>query len=185
MKKGYPKGLGKGLGKGKGKGKKGKPGKGGYRDQQHRHVAPQLSFDGSKGKGKGKPPFKGKGKSLHNGNRGKGGAYHSHRSEMGSSSTVSSHTAITCGFCHKIGHTIDHCRKRQTLHSSTLYQQTRSKSSGRQQLLFDKLERIAHSLPIRAHGACVHLVMATIAHHRKNPCSTHKPTMPVVKKSYP
>ncbi len=41
------KGLGKGLGKGKGKGKKGKPGKGGYhRDQQLRHVAPQLSFDG-------------------------------------------------------------------------------------------------------------------------------------------
>ncbi len=60
MKKGYPKGLGKGLGKGKGKGKKGKPGKGGYRDHQHRHVAPQLSFDGSKGKGKGKSPFKGK-----------------------------------------------------------------------------------------------------------------------------
>ncbi len=55
MRKGYPKGLGKGLGKGKGKGKKGKPSKGGYRDQQHRHVAPQLSFDGSKGKSKGKP----------------------------------------------------------------------------------------------------------------------------------
>ncbi len=60
MRKGYPKGPGKGLGKGKGKGKKGKPSKGSYRDEQHRHVAPQLSFDGSKGKGKGKPPFKGK-----------------------------------------------------------------------------------------------------------------------------
>jgi hypothetical protein len=68
MKKGYSKGLGKGLGKGKGKGKKGKPGKGGYRDQQHKHVAPQVSFDGCKGKGKGKPPFKGKGQPFLNGN---------------------------------------------------------------------------------------------------------------------
>jgi hypothetical protein len=73
MKKVYPKGLRKGLGKGKGKGKIGKPGKGGYRDQQHRHVAPHLSFDGSKGKGKGKSPFIGKGKSFHNGNRSKQG----------------------------------------------------------------------------------------------------------------
>ncbi len=140
MKKGYPKGLGKGLGKGKGKGKKGKPGKRGYRDHQHMHVAPQLSFDGSKGKRKGKSPFKGKGKSFHFGNRGKGDAGLPHRSESSSSPAVSSHTAITCGFCHKIGHTIDNCRKRQALHSSTLYQQTRSKFSGRQQLLFDKLE---------------------------------------------
>jgi hypothetical protein len=56
MRKGHPKGIGKCLGKGKGKdkGKKVKPGKGGFRDHQHRHVAPQLSFDGSKGKGKGK-----------------------------------------------------------------------------------------------------------------------------------
>ena len=142
MKKGHPKGLGKGLGKGKGKGKKGKPGKGGYRDHQHRHVAPQLSFDGPKGKGKGKGkfPLKGKGKSFHFGDRGKGDAGLPRRSESSSSPAVSSHTAITCGFCHKIGHTIDSCRKRQALHSSTLYQQTRSKFSGRQQLLFDKLE---------------------------------------------
>jgi hypothetical protein len=140
MKKGYPKGLCKGLGKGKGKVKKGKPGKGGYRDQQHRHVDPQLSFDGSKGKGKGKPPFKGKGKPFHNGNRSKGDAGHPHRSETSSYSAVSSHMAITCEFCHKIGHTMDNCRKRQALHNSTLYQQTRSKFSGRQQLLFDKLE---------------------------------------------
>jgi hypothetical protein len=81
MKKGYPKGLGKGLGKGKDKSKKGKPGNGGYRDHQHRHVTPQLSFDGSKGKGKGKPPFKGKGKPFHNGNRGKGDAGHPYSSE--------------------------------------------------------------------------------------------------------
>ncbi len=86
MKKGYSKGLGKGLGKGKGKGKKGKPGKGGYRDQQHKHVAPQVSFDGCKGKGKGKPPFKGKGQPFLNGNWGKGDAGHPHRSETGSSS---------------------------------------------------------------------------------------------------
>ncbi len=102
MKKGYPKGLGKGLGKGKGKGKKGKPGKGGYRDHQHRHVAPQLSFDGSKGKGKGKTPFKGKGKSFHFGNRSKGDAGLPHRGESSSSSAVSSHTAITCDSATKL-----------------------------------------------------------------------------------
>jgi hypothetical protein len=60
MSKGRPKGLGKGPPKGKGKGKNGKPGKGGFRAQQHRHVAPQLSFDSPKGKGKGKSFSKGK-----------------------------------------------------------------------------------------------------------------------------
>ncbi len=49
MGKGHPKGLGKGP-KGKGKGKKGKPGKGGFRNQPHRHIAPQLNFDGPKGR---------------------------------------------------------------------------------------------------------------------------------------
>ncbi len=56
MGKGNPKGLGKGS-KGKGKGKKGKLGKGGFRDHQHKHIAPQLTFDGprkSSSKGKGK-----------------------------------------------------------------------------------------------------------------------------------
>ena len=47
MNKARPKGLGKGKGKPYPKGK----GKGGNRDQ-HRHIAPQLSFDRSKGKGK-------------------------------------------------------------------------------------------------------------------------------------
>jgi hypothetical protein len=70
MGKGHPKGLGKGP-KGKGKGKKGKPGKGGFRNQPHRHIAPQLNFDGPKGKGKGKPYPKGKGKTFQYGNRGK------------------------------------------------------------------------------------------------------------------
>jgi hypothetical protein len=95
MHKGHPKGLGKG--KGKDKGKKGKPGKGGFRDHQHRHVAPQLSFDGSKGKGKGKPFPKGKGETSQYGNRGKGKSSAPPRSD----SSASSHTSITCGFCHK------------------------------------------------------------------------------------
>jgi hypothetical protein len=60
MRKWHPKGIGKGLGKGKDKGKKGKPGKGGFRDHQHRHVAPRLNFDGSRGKGKPFPKGKGK-----------------------------------------------------------------------------------------------------------------------------
>jgi hypothetical protein len=59
MGKGHSKGLGKGP-KGKGKGKKGKPGKGGFRNQPHRHIAPQLNFNGPKAKRKGKPYPKGK-----------------------------------------------------------------------------------------------------------------------------
>jgi hypothetical protein len=181
MKKGYP----KGLGKGKGKGKKAKPGKRGYRDQQHRHVAPQLSFDGSKGKGKGKPPFKGKGKPFHNGNRGKGDAGHPYRNEIDSSSAVSSNTEITCGFCHKIGHTTDDCRKRLSLHGNTLYQQTRSKFSGRQQLLFDKLEDDSVFSP----NTCSWCLWASCDGNNcsppEEPSSTHKPIKLFVKKSYP
>ena len=144
MGKGHPKGLGKGL-KGKGKGKKGKPGKGGFRNLPHRHTAPQLNFDGSKGKGKGKPYPKGKGKTLQYGNRGKGKPSTPPKSESG----VSSHTSITCGFCHKIGHTTDSCRKRLALHNNTLYRQTRSKFSPRQQLLFADLENSVFS-----HNTC-------------------------------
>ena len=139
LRKGQPKGLGKG--KGKDKGKKGKPGKGGFRDHQHRHVAPQLSFDGSKGKGKGKPFPKGKGKTSQYGNRGKGEPSAPPRND----SSASSHTSITCGFCHRIGHTTDSCRRRLALHNNTLYQQTRSKFSPRQQLLFADLENSVFS----------------------------------------
>ncbi len=85
MGKGHPKGLGKGP-KGKGKGKKGKPGKGGFRNQPHRHIAPQLNFDGPKGKGKGKPYPKGKGKTFQYGNRGKGESSTPPKSEPGVSS---------------------------------------------------------------------------------------------------
>ena len=145
------KGQSKGLGKGKGKGKKGlKGGKGGYRSQQPR---PMLAFENSKGKGKGKPSFQGnfgnsKGKSKSSspfGNRGKGKTSPSLTSESNTSSGISSHTSIVCGFCHKIGHTTENCRKRTALHSNTLYQQTRSKFSGRQQLLFDGLENSVFS----------------------------------------
>jgi hypothetical protein len=144
MSKGYSKGLGKGP-KGKGKGKKGKPEKGGFRNQPHRHVAPQLNFDGSKGKGKGKSYPKGKGKTSQYGNRGKGESSTPPKSESG----ASSHTSITCGFCHKIGHTTDSCRICLALHNNTLYQQTRSKFSPRQQLLFDDLENSVFS-----HNTC-------------------------------
>ena len=151
MSKGHPKGLGKGKGKGK-KGHKG--GKGGYRSQQPRSL---LAFDNSKGKGKGKPPFpgpKGKGKTPSSyGNRGKdnspswmkGNTSPALTSAANTSSGVSSHTSIVCGFCHKIGHTTENCRKRTALHSNTLYQQTRSKFSGRQQLLFAGLENSVFS----------------------------------------
>jgi hypothetical protein len=104
MGKSYPKGLGKDP-KDKGKRKKGKPGKGGFRDHRHRHVAPQLSSDGPKGKGKGKMPSKGKGKAFQYGNRGKEETSTPPKSDSG----ASSHTSITCGFCHKIGHTTDSC----------------------------------------------------------------------------
>ena len=147
MSRGHPKGLGKGKGKGK-KGHKG--GKGGYRSQQPK---PLLAFDNSKGKGKGKPSFpgsfgssKGKGKSSSPlGYRGKGKTSPSLTSEANTSSGISSHTSIVCGFCHKIGHTTENCRKRTALHSNTLYQQTRSKFSGRQQLLFAGLENSVFS----------------------------------------
>ena len=144
MSKGRPKGLGKGPPKGKGKGKNGKPGKGGFRAQQHRHVAPQLSFDSPKGKGKGKSFSKGKGKTSRFGDRGKGESFPP-KAEAGSSS----HTPVTCGFCHKIGHITENCRRRLALHNNTLYQQTRSKFSGRQQLLFDGLENSVFS-----HNTC-------------------------------
>jgi len=144
MSKGRPKGLGKGPPKGKGKGKNGKPGKGGFRAQQHRHVAPQLSFDSPKGKGKGKSFSKGKGKTSRFGDRGKGENFPP-KAEAGSSS----HTPVTCGFCHKIGHITENCRRRLALHNNTLYQQTRSKFSGRQQLLFDGLENSVFS-----HNTC-------------------------------
>jgi hypothetical protein len=145
MSKGHPKGLGKGKCKGR-KGHKG--GKGGYRSQQ-----PLLAFENSKGKGKGKPSFpgnfgssKGKGKSSSSfGNRGKGIISPSLASESNTSSGISSHTSIVCGFCHKIGHTTENCRKRTALHSNTLYQQTRSKFSGMQQLLFAGLENSVFS----------------------------------------
>ncbi len=142
LRKGNRKGLEKGLGKGKGKRKNGKPNKGGFRVQQHRHVAPQLSFDASKGKGKGKgPPFsKGKGKPSRFGYRGKGDSLPP-KTEVGSTS----HSSITCGFCHKIGHITENRRRRIALHTNTLYQQTRSKFSGRQQLLFDDLENSVFS----------------------------------------
>ena len=139
MSKGRPKGLGKGP-KGKGKGKKGK-GKFGNRSHQSR---PTLSFDGPKGKGKGKGKFpsqnhyKGKGKNFSKGNRSKGKPIAT--SEANTSSAISSHTSIVCGFCHIIGHTTENCRKRLALHNNTLYQQTRSKFSSRQQLLFTGLE---------------------------------------------
>ena len=149
------KGHSKGLGKGKGKGKKGhKGGKGGYRPQPPR---PHLAFDNSKGKGKGKPPFpgpKGKGKTPSSyGNRGKDNSPSWMKSNTSSaltsaantSSGVSSHTSIICGFCHKIGHDTESCRKRTALHNNTLYQQTRSKFSGRQQLLFAGLENSVFS----------------------------------------
>jgi flagellar biosynthesis/type III secretory pathway protein FliH len=145
------KGHSKGLGKGKGKGKKGHKGdKGGYRSQYPR---PMLAIDSSKGKGKGKPSFqgnfvnpKGKGKSSSSqGNRGKGKISPSLTSELNTSSGISSHTSIVCGFCHKIGHTTENCRKRSALHNNTLYQQTRSKFSGRQQLLFAGLENSVFS----------------------------------------
>ena len=155
MNKGQPKGLGKGKGKGK-KGNKG--GKGGYRHQLPR---PLLAFDNSKGKGKGKPSPsrnfgnpKGKGKSLFPfGNRGKDNAPswlkgNTSPSLTGAANTpsgISSHTSIVCGFCHKIGHTTENCRKRTALHSNTLYQQTRSKFSPRQQLLFAGLENSVFS----------------------------------------
>ena len=147
--------MSKGKGK-KGKGKKGLKGdKGGYRSQQPR---PHLAFDNSKGKGKkGKPPFpgsKGKGKTPSSyGNRGKDNSPSWMKnntsptltSEANTSSGVSSYTSIVCGFCHKIGHTTENCRKRTALHSNTLYQQTRSKFSGRQQLLFEGLENSVFS----------------------------------------
>ena len=147
--------MSKGKGK-KGKGKKGLKGdKGGYRSQQPR---PHLAFDNSKGKGKkGKPPFpgpKGKGKIPSSyGNRGKDNSPSWMKSntspnltsDANTSSGVSSHTSIVCGFCHKIGHTTENCRKRTALHSNTLYQQTRSKFSGRQQLLFAGLENSVFS----------------------------------------
>ena len=57
MGKGHPKGSEKGP---KGKGKKDKPGKGGFRNQPHRHIAPQLNFDGLQEKGKGNPTPKAK-----------------------------------------------------------------------------------------------------------------------------
>ncbi len=105
---------------------------------------PVDTFDNSKGKGKGKPSFqgnvvnpKGKGKSSSSfGNRGKDKTIPSLARESNTSLGISSHTSIVCGFCHKIGHTTENCRKRTALHSNTLYQQTRSKFSGRQQLLF-------------------------------------------------
>ena len=138
------KGRSKGLGKGKGKGKKGGKGKGGNRNHQPR---PTLSFDGSKGKGKGKPfpqnHYKGKGKKISKGNRGKGKPIAI--AEASTSSAISSHTSIVCGFCHIIGHTTENCRKRLALHNNTLYQQTRSKFSGRQQLLFAGLENSVFS----------------------------------------
>jgi hypothetical protein len=142
IRKGNLKGLGKGLGKGKGKGKSGKPSTGGFRVQHHRHVAPQLSFDAPKGKGKGKgpPSSKGKGKPPRFGNHGKGDSFPP-KTDVGSSS----HSSITCGFCHKIGHITENCRRRIALHNNTLYQQTRNKFSGRQQLLFDDLENSVFS----------------------------------------
>jgi hypothetical protein len=147
MSKGHPKGLGKGKGKGK-KGHKG--GKGGYRSQQPK---PLLGLDNSKGKGKSKPFFpgsfggsKGKGKSSSSLDyRGKGKTSPSLTSEANTSSEISSHTPIVCGFCHKIGHTTENCRKRTALYSNTLYQQTRSKFSGRQQLLFAGVENSVFS----------------------------------------
>jgi hypothetical protein len=138
------KGRPKGLGKGKGKGKKGGKGKGENRNHQPR---PTLSFDGSKGKGKGKPSFqnhyKGKGKFFSKGNRVKGKPIAI--AEANTSPAISSHTSIVCGFCHIIGHTTENCRKRLALHNNTLYQQTRSKFSGRQQLLFAGLENSVFS----------------------------------------
>ena len=138
------KGRSKGLGKGEGKGKKGGKGKGGNRSHQPR---PTLSFDGSKGKGKGKFPsqnhHKGKGKFFSKGNRSKGKPIAT--SEATTSSAISSHTSIVCGFCHIIGHTTENCRKRFALHNNTLYQQTRSKFSSRQQLLFTGLENSVFS----------------------------------------
>ena len=140
MNKGKP----KGLGKGKGKGKKGGKGKFGNRNHLTR---PTLSFDGPKGKGKGKfPPqkhYKGKGKVFPKGNRTKGKPIA--LTEANTPPTISSHTSITCGFCHKIGHPTENCRKRLALHNNTLYQQTRSKFSGRQQLLFAGLENSVFS----------------------------------------
>jgi hypothetical protein len=140
MNKGKP----KGLGKGKGKGKKGGKGRFGNRNHLSR---PILSFDGSKGKGKGKfPPqnhHKGKGKFSSKGSRDKGKQIAS--TEASTSSSVSSHTSIVCGFCHKIGHPTENCRKRLALHNNTLYQQTRSKFSERQQLLFAGLENSVFS----------------------------------------
>ncbi len=147
MSKGHP----KGLGKDKGKGRKGHNGdKGGYRSQ---HPRPMLAFDNSKGKGKGKPSSpgnfvnpKGKGKTSSSfGNRGIGKISPSLASESNTSSGISSHTSIVCEFCHKIGHNTENCRKRTALHSNTLYQQTRSKFSGRQQLLFAGLENSVFS----------------------------------------
>jgi hypothetical protein len=94
------------LGKSKGKGKKGhKGGKNGHRS----HVArPALAFESPKGKGKVKPPFKGtfkgKGKFSSFGNRGKGKTTSAVVSDFNATSGTPSHTSITCGFCHKIGH---------------------------------------------------------------------------------
>jgi len=137
------KGRVKGLGKGKGKGKKGK-GKFGNRSHQPR---PTLSFDGFKGKGKGKFPsqnhYKGKGKNFAKGNRSKGKPIAP--ADATTPAPISSHTSIVCGFCHIIGHTTENCRKRLALHNNTLYQQTRSKFSSRQQLLFAGLENSVFS----------------------------------------
>ena len=137
MNKGKPKGLGKG------KGKKGGKGKVGNRNHQPR---PTLIFGGPKGKGKGKfspQSQKGKGKFPSKGNRTKGKPIA--LTEANAPSTISSHTSIVCGFCHIIGHTTENCRKRLALHNNTLYQQTRSKFSGRQQLLFAGLENSVFS----------------------------------------
>ncbi len=117
MSKDHPKGLGKGKGKGK---KDLKGNKGGHRSQQPR---PMQAFDNSKGKGKGKPSFqgnfansKGKGKSSSSfGYRGKGKISSSLASESNTSSGILFHTSIVCGFCHKIGHTTENCRKRTAL----------------------------------------------------------------------
>ena len=124
-------------------GKKGKS-KFGNRSHQSR---PTLSFDGPKGKGKGKfssqNNHKGKGKNFSKGNRSKGKPIAS--AEATTPAPISSHTSIVCGFCHIIGHTTENCRKRLALHNNTLYQQTRSKFSSRQQLLFAGLENSVFS----------------------------------------
>jgi hypothetical protein len=139
MDKGYSKGFGKGP-KGKGKGKKSKPGKGGFRNQPHRHVAPQLNFDGSKRKGKGKPYPKGKRKSFQYGNREKGEL---RRVNLVLPRTHPSHVDFATRLATPLTVVED------ALHNNTLYQQTRSKFSPRQQLLFADLENSLFS-----HNTC-------------------------------